>query len=128
MPVITVKHKGDFKLTKKFLARIRNRDYASILEEYGRKGVQALSSATPVGTGETAASWFYEIERNGDTISLVWSNSNVNDGVNIAIVVDRGHDNGRGYWIQGRHYIAPAILPVMEELADDVWKEVVGRE
>ena len=116
MPVITVKHKGDFKLTKKFLARIRNRDYTSILEEYGRKGVQALSSATPVGTG------------NGDTISLIWSNSNVNDGVNIAIVVDRGHDNGRGYWIQGRHYIAPAILPVMDELADDVWKEVVGRE
>ena len=70
MPVITVKHKGDFKLTKKFLARIRNRDYTSILEEYGQKGVKALSSATPVGTGETAASWFYEIERNGDTISL----------------------------------------------------------
>lgn len=127
MALITVKHKGDFKKTTKFFARMLNRDYASILDKYGREGVDALSSATPVGTGETAASWFYEIEKNGDFISLVWSNGNVNDGVNIAIVVDRGHANGRGYWIQGQHYIEPAILPVMENIAKEVWKEVADK-
>lgn len=127
MALITVKHKGDFKKTTKFFARMLNRDYASVLDKYGREGVKALSSATPVGTGETSASWFYEIERNGDSISLVWGNDNVNDGVNIAIVIDRGHANGRGYWIQGRHYIAPAILPVMDKIAEEIWEEVADK-
>lgn len=127
MALITVKHKGDFKKTTKFFDRMLNRDYVSILDRYGMEGVKALSSATPIGTGKTAASWSYEIEKNGESLSLVWSNDNVNDGANIAIIVDRGHSNGQGYWIQGRHYIEPAILPVMETIAKEVWEEVADK-
>lgn len=128
MPLISVRHRGSFQKTLDFFAKAKSSDISDILDKYGEQGVAALSAATPVGSGETAESWFYEIEKNGRTVSICWGNSNENQGVNIAVILDRGHGNGHGYWIQGRNYIAPAILPVMEQIAHDVWKEVAGNE
>lgn len=128
MPLISVKHRGNFELTTKFLAKAGNMDFSGVLAKYGKLGVEALSSATPVGSGITASSWFYETESHGNEITLWWGNSHENKGVNIAVILDRGHGNGHGYWVQGKHYIAPAILPVMEQIAADLWKEVTGNE
>ncbi len=122
--MITFRHKGDFSRTTKFLERAKHGDYLRVLDKYGREGVAALASATPVDSGITAASWYYEIERGGNTTRITFGNSNVNDGVPIAIILQYGHGTGTGGWVQGRDYINPAIQPVFDKLASDAWREV----
>lgn len=90
-------------------------------------GVDALSAATPVDTGKTAASWGYVITRTSDTATITWTNSNVNNGVPIALILQYGHGTGTGGYVKGRDYIKPAIRPVFDELANELWKEVTGR-
>ena len=95
-----------------------------ILDKYGREGVNALSSATPVESGVTAASWYYEIEHSSGSAAIQFYNSNVNKGVPIAIILQYGHGTGTGGWVQGRDYINPAIQPLFDKMAEEVWKEV----
>lgn len=121
---IKMTSKGSFDKTEKFLKKSLGRDYISVLHEYGEKGVQALSAATPVDTGLTASLWRYEVVQKGSTISVIWSNDNVQDGVNIAVILQYGHAAPNGYWIQGRDYINPALQPIFDDLADKAWKEV----
>lgn len=116
--------KGDFKKTKSFLKRARNVDLRSLLTRYAEEGVKALSSATPVVTGKTAASWDYEIVQERNRISIFWTNSNKNEGVPIAVILEYGHGTGWGGYVQGRHYISPAIQPVFDDIAEAAWKEV----
>lgn len=120
------KHYGDFSKTLKFLNAITNKGYLNKLDTYGQMGVEALASATPKDTGLTAASWDYVIESQNGRTSISWFNKNVVKGINIAIILDHGHGTGRGTYVQGRHYISPAIQPVFDKIADDVWKEVIG--
>lgn len=122
--MITIKHKGNFKYTEDFLKRSIGKDYTDILRIYGQRGVDALSSNTPKDSGETADSWGYEIEKKGDTYSIIWTNSNVNDGVNIAIILRYGHGTGTGGYVEGRDYITPALQPIFDEMANSVWKEM----
>ena len=122
--MITFRHKGDFSKTSKFLSRARSGDYIKVLDKYGRAGVAALASATPVDSGITAASWYYEIERGSGTTKLVFGNANVNDGVSIAVILQYGHGTGTGGWVQGRDYINPAIQPIFDKIAEDAWREV----
>ena len=122
--MIGFRHKGDFSKTTNFLTRLKNREYMRVLENYGRQGVAALSSATPVDTGLTANSWFYKIERTAQTTSLLFCNSNVQNGVPIAIILQRGHGTRNGGWVEGRDYINPAIQPIFDEIANNMWKEV----
>ena len=124
--MITIKHKGDFKKTDNFLAKILKRDYVSVLNKYGQQGVAALSSATPVDTGLTASSWSYEIVENSSGISIYWKNSNIVKGVSIAVILQYGHGTGTGGYVEGTDYINPALKPVFEKIADAAWKEVVG--
>lgn len=119
--------KGDFKKTTSFLNRIRKLDFESTLTKYAEEGVQALASATPKVTGKTAASWNYEIVRSKGRISIFWTNDNFNDGVPIAVVLDYGHATANGGFVQGRHYISPAIQPVFDRIADAAWKEVAKK-
>lgn len=121
-----VVQKGDFKNTQKILKRIRKFDIDQILHIYGKAGVDALSSATPVESGETAASWGYEIHHSKGTSTIEWTNSHMNQGVSIAILLQYGHGTGTGGYVQGIDYINPAIRPTFEKLADAAWKEVVG--
>ena len=117
--------KGSFKETEGFLKRALKMDFDSVMRRYAELGLKALVSATPVRTGKTAASWSYEIYKVPGQVTLVYKNSNVNKGNCIVILLDRGHGNGKGRWIEGRHFIDPAIQPIFDEIIDRAWKEVV---
>lgn len=124
--VIKLTYKGELKKTTKFLQKFFEKLYLGILDKYGREGVQALSSATPIRTGETAASWYYEIIQNESGFSIVWKNSHINKGVNIAIILQYGHGTRNGGYVEGRDYINPALQPVFERMANSLWKEVTS--
>lgn len=122
--MITFVHKGNFNNTERFLKRAKELKLQRLLDKYGKKGVDALSDATPVDSGKTAASWSYEIEYGNDTASIHWTNSNVNKNVNIAMILQYGHGTRNGGYVQGRDYINPALQPIFEELANEAWGEV----
>lgn len=113
-------------ITEKYLERLQSKDYFKVLDECGRRGVEALSASTPERTGLTAASWSYEIETGSGQTTIVWTNSNVTrDGDPIAILLQYGHGTGTGGYVAGRDYINPAIQPVFDDIADVVWKAVI---
>lgn len=122
--MIKITHKGDFSKTEKFFNAVRNRDYLKVLSKYGQDGVSALSSVTPRDTGKTASSWGYEITDDGSKTIIAFTNSNVNRGVNIALILQYGHGTRNGGYVAGRDYINPAIQPVFDKMADEAWKEV----
>lgn len=122
--MISFRQKGDFSKLTRSLERWKEAARLSILDKYGREGVAALSSATPVDSGETANSWFYEIEHKNGSASITFCNSHINKGVPIAIILQYGHGTGTGGWVEGRDYINPAIQPVFDRIVDAAWKEV----
>ena len=117
---------GGFTKTERFLNRMKRREYLNVLDEFGRDGVQALRNATPVDSGTTAEEWDYEIKRTRDYTEIVWTNSNINDGVPIAVILQYGHGTGTGGYVQGRDYINPAIRPVFDKIAEKAWKVVTS--
>lgn len=123
--MITFKQKGDFSKLTHFLQNAKNSIAIDILDKYGREGVKALASATPKDTGKTAASWTYRIIRQKDSVSITFENSNIQNGVPIAIILQYGHATRNGGWVQGKDYINPAIRPIFDQLADEAWKEAV---
>lgn len=116
--------KGDFKNTLAFLKKVRKMDFTSVLKRYGQIGVDALAAATPKRTGKTAESWYYEIRKRHGEVAIYWANSNLNDNVPIAVILDYGHGTGEGGYVEGRNYIKPAIRPVFDEIAKAAWREV----
>ena len=122
--MISFRHKGDFSKLTRFLERMKNAVSLGILDKYGREGVAALASATPVDTGETASSWYYKIERKGTRIAIAFYNSHVHDGVPIAIILQYGHGTGTGGWVQGIDYINPALRPIFYKISKEAWREV----
>ncbi len=122
--MIRFEHKGDFSKTSKFLKNASKTNYLDVLDKYAREGVAALSSVTPVETGLTARSWYYKITKRGDTTTISFNNSNIQNGVPIAIILQYGHGTRNGGWVQGRDYINPAIQPVFDKIVDNAWKEV----
>ena len=126
MAVITFHHKGNFQKTDNFLKKAKQGDYFRSLEKFAQEGVNALASATPIDSGKTAASWDYTISRSKGSVSITWTNSNINDGVNIAVIIQYGHGTRNGGYVQGRDYINPAIRPVFDKIAENEWKEVTS--
>lgn len=126
MAAITLHSKGDLSKLSGYLERLREKARIGILDKYGRMGVKALSDATPRGTGKTASSWSYRIERDARSATISFSNSNVNKGVPIAIILQHGHGTGTGGWVAGRDYINPAIQPVFDRMAEEAWREVTA--
>ena len=124
--MITFEIDGDFKKTEALLARLGKDDIFSTLERYGEMGVSALSSATPVDSGATAASWSYEVKNSKGSWSITWYNSNLVGGVPVAILLQYGHGTGTGGYVQGRDYINPALRPVFDKIADNAWKAVTS--
>lgn len=116
--------KGDFRKTEKFLKKSLGIDYRAVLHQYGAEGVRALQSVTPVDTGKTRDSWSYEINQNDGKISIVWKNSNVVDGVNVAVILQYGHGTRTGAYVEGIDYINPVLRPIFEKIAEAGWKEV----
>ena len=117
---------GGFTKTERFLNRMKRHEYLNVLDEFGRDGVQALRNATPVDSGATAEAWDYEIKRTRNYTEIVWTNSNINDGVSIAVILQYGHGTGTGGYVQGRDYINPAIRPVFDKIAEKAWKVVTS--
>ena len=124
--MIRIIQKGDFSKLNRYLERVREKAKMGVLDKYGRAGVAALSSATPMDTGETASSWYYEIEHRNGSSSIVFLNSHVEKGVPIAIILQYGHGTGTGGWVEGRDYINPSIQPLFDRIAEDAWREVTS--
>lgn len=122
--MISFRHKGDLSKTTRYLERAKQAVGLGILDKYGREGVAALASATPVESGLTAASWEYKIENKKGSTTISFLNSNIQNGVPIAIILQYGHATGTGGWVEGRDYINPAIQPVFDKLASEAWREV----
>ena len=122
--MISFRQKGDFSKLTRFLERSKNLVHLSDLDRYGREGVAALASATPVDTGKTAASWYYDIKINKESASITFNNSNIQNGVPIAIILQYGHGTRNGGWVEGRDYINPVIQPIFDKIAEEAWKEV----
>lgn len=123
--MFNIRHKGDFSKLTKFLEKAKTAVRpGSILDKYGREGVAALASATPTDSGLTASSWYYEIVNDGRTTKINFCNSNVNQGVPIAVILQYGHGTGTGGYVQGRDYINPALQPIFDKIANDAWREV----
>lgn len=122
--MIKFSHKGDFRKLTNFLERAKEAARLSILDKYGREGVAALASATPVDTGKTAGSWYYKVENKNRRATLTFYNSNIQNGVPIAIILQYGHATRNGGWVQGRDYINPSIQPVFDKIVGEAWKEV----
>lgn len=121
---ITFQQKGNFSKATRYMERIKEIFHFGLLDKYGKDGVAALSSATPVDSGNTANSWYYEIENKKGQVRINFLNSNINQGIPIAIILQYGHGTGTGGWVQGRDYINPAIQPVFDRILQDIWKEV----
>lgn len=115
---------GDFSRLEKFLAKMKRGDLYRSLEAYAQQGVIALSLSTPIDSGTTASSWDYEISIKSGAVSITWTNSNINKGVPIAIILQYGHGTGTGGYVAGQDYINPAMKPIFQSIADNVWKEV----
>ena len=122
--MIGFRQKGDFSKTTKYLERIKQASRLKILERYAQDGVDALMAATPVDSGRTAQSWYYKLIVTPTHATITYCNSNVNKGVNIAIILQYGHGTRNGGYVQGRDYINPAIQPVFDSLAERAWGEV----
>lgn len=122
--MIKFRQKGDFSKLTHYLEKVKEVVKLGDLDKYGREGVAALASATPVDTGLTASSWRYEIQHGNDSVSIAFYNDNVQNGVPIAIILQYGHGTRNGGYVQGRDYINPAIKPIFDKITEDAWKEV----
>lgn len=123
---LKITHKGNFIKTERYLRK--DKSYNKILERYAQRGVESLSSATPKDDGTTSMSWGYRIvkENKGENISIEWYNTNVNKGVNIAIILQYGHATRNGGYVSGRDYINPSLRPIFDAMANEAWREVKG--
>lgn len=122
--MIEITQKGSFNNTEVYLRRLKEFQVAAILSKYGARGVAALSNATPTDTGLTAASWYYEVVQRPGYYSIRWHNSNVRDGIPVAILIEYGHGTGTGGYVAGRDFIMPAIRPIFDQIAAEVEREV----
>lgn len=122
--MLTLKQKGDYSKLTKYLMNAKTAVRKCDLDTYGKQGVAALESATPVDTGLTAGSWYYEIERGATKTAITFYNSNVQNGIPIAIILQYGHATRNGGWVQGRDYINPALQPIFDNIAEKAWREV----
>lgn len=124
--MITFRQKGDFSKLNRYFEKLKEGIKIGDLDKYGRAGVEALSNATPKDTGQTASSWYYEIKRSNGSVFIQFKNSNVHEGVPIAVILQYGHGTGTGGWVEGRDYINPAIQPIFDAIANNAWKEVTS--
>lgn len=122
--MIEIRSKGSFHELDRWLKKLNKLDIDDILHYAGQDGVEALMQYTPKSTGETAYSWSYKVWRNKKGCGVTWSNSHVENGVNIAVIIQHGHATKNGGWVEGTDYLNPALRPIFEDIKNHVWKEV----
>lgn len=125
--IIVFRQKGNFRNSETFLRKASRLNINQILERYAKEGVEALREVTPKNTGTTANSWYYKIERSSDRISIIWSNSNIVNGVPIAVILQYGHGTRNGGYVEGIDYINPAMKPIFDRIAERAWGEVMHK-
>lgn len=125
--MIIVTATGNFEKTRSFFKKALNFVNMGMFDKYGRKGVEELKKSTPKDTGKTSESWSYKVEKNNNRVSIVWSNSNINNGQSIALLIQYGHRSKSGYWIEGVDYINPALIPIFNDMGEEIWLEVTKR-
>lgn len=119
-----ISSEGSFKNIFSSLTKMENGDFYNIMDRYGQKGVESLRDHTPVNTGRAASSWFYEIELNKKGSTIIWCNSDIENGANIIKLLEYGHGTKSGYYIDGIEIIEPSLNPIINELIDEMWREV----
>lgn len=124
--MVSITTTGSFRNTENFLKHVRKLNITGILESCGQEGVNALSRATPVETGIAAHSWSFEVKDSGGVYELAWTNTDVENGFPVVIMLQYGHGTGTGGWVAGRDFINPAIRPIFDQIADKVWKAVTS--
>jgi hypothetical protein len=124
--MITFRQKGDFSKLTRFLEKAKQTVRIGDLDKYGREGVAALKSATPIDSGITAESWYYEIKNENGSVMITFNNTNIQNGVPIAIFLQYGHATRNGGWVEGRDYINPAIQPIFDKIVNEAWREVTN--
>ena len=122
--MVTIKCVPKFKKTDSYLERLKEVFHSGLLDKYGKMGVDALRDATPKDTGKTANSWEYSISRANHVVTITWRNTNFNDGVPIAVILQYGHATRNGGFVKGIDYINPAMAPIFQQIAEEAWKEV----
>lgn len=122
--MIQITHSGNFNNTETFLKRVRTLNYQGILDNYGKAGVVALSASTPVDSGITSNSWGYTIQIKKNYFNIIWTNSHTVSGIPLVILLQYGHGTGTGGYVSGRDFINPAVQPIFDKIAEDIWKEV----
>lgn len=122
---VIIEQKGDFSKFDDYLEKLKALGNLSKLDKYGREGIKQLRLYTPIDTGKTADSWYYTIDRKGEGVTLNFHNSNINDGVPIAIILQYGHGTGGGGYVVGTDYINPALTPIFNKILDECWREVM---
>lgn len=128
MSMIRISNKGDFSKTLRFLHKIKSRKFFEKLNKYGQVGVDALSNATPKRSGKTAASWSYEVHVSGTSATISWTNSNENKGIPIVVLIQYGHGTRNGGYVPPNDFINPAMRPIFEQIAEEIWMEVIADE
>ena len=123
---VVVKTRGSTRKAEAFLHRMKRREHLKALAKYGPRGVAALRAATPVDSGETAAGWYYEISDTPGRYAIHWLNSNIEEPgtIPVAVLIQYGHATGNGAWVEGKDYINPAMRPIFDEMAAEMWREV----
>lgn len=124
--MISFEATGSFKGTEAWLKRLSDASVFDRLSRFGQAGVNALASATPKDTANTASQWYFEIVREKNSWSIIWGNNSINDGVPIAIILQYGHGTGTGGYVQGRDYINPALQPIFDQMSAEAWKVVTA--
>ena len=124
--MITIQQKGSFKNTDRFFNAMKRKQLFSRLESFGREGAAALAANTPVDSGQTANSWSYEVQVSPGRASITWTNSHINAGAKIAILIQYGHGTGTGGYVPGRDYINPVVKPLFDRIIENVWREVTS--
>jgi hypothetical protein len=114
------------KRTEDYLRKLGKGDIYKSLDAQAQKGVTALASAVPKDSGLAADSWSYEIERSGRSVTIKWLNTDIENGFPVAIMLQYGHGTGTGGYVQGMDYINPAMRPIFDSIADQVWKAVTS--
>lgn len=123
---IWMESKGSFDKTRQFLQKFARGDFYVGLDKYAQAGASALANATPTETGLAAGSWDYVIEITGASCAITWTNSDVETGFPVSIMLQYGFATGTGGYVEGRDYINPAMRPIFDQIENAVRRAVTS--
>lgn len=122
--MIKVTLNGNFKKTNKYFKKAIKVSKIPNIELFAKTCVEELKKVTPIESGLTAESWYYKILKKKESSLIEIGNKNIQNGVNIALLLEYGHGTRSGSWVEGKNFIEPSIVKTFLDLRDSVWKEM----